>query len=119
MLHSCICAGVLGSWCALEVQRTVSHVSSCTARAHHSVLLSDDKPSTSPSKPHICPKVQVKDRAFVGPNMNFGDIVVPAQLLRSGQRIVRSAEPLVKRSRAGFFNGTLHFEMQFTQARAR
>jgi C2 domain len=64
-------------------------------------------------------RLRVKDRVFIGPNIRFGEAVVPAAKLLSGERHVGAAEPLIKRKPAAFMNGALDFEIQFTQARAR
>jgi hypothetical protein len=61
--------------------------------------------------------LQVKDRVFVGPNIRFGEVSVPAAALRGGGRVIGTAEPLLKRTPTAFMNGALDFEVQFTQVR--
>lgn len=55
--------------------------------------------------------VQVKDRVFIGPNIRFGEVTVPAQDLKSGERYVGNSLPLVKKKRQHYSNGRLEFEL--------
>jgi hypothetical protein len=52
---------------------------------------------------------------MIGPNILFGDVVIPAAKLLTSEHTSCSKEPLVKERHASFVNGALSFEIQLTQ----
>jgi hypothetical protein len=61
-----------------------------------------------------CWPEQVKDRVFIGPNIRFGEVTIPAAALVTGERLVGGGQPLVKKYHENFQNGTLDFEVHLT-----